>query len=378
MSVRAAISVGLYPIPGETFVHRHIAHLFGGNTCVVTTGLIGEVPDGVPAHVIPRRPTKTLDRLVRPVTSTWNSTFRGTPRVPVLQAQADLRAFLRDQRVDIVLAEFGGQLPRIAGAARALGIPVFVYFRGMDATAEPRSARRRRGLDYWFRHTTGVIAVSRFLLDTLAEFGLQHPNSHVIPSGVDTELFRPAAKRPLSFVAVGRMVEKKSPETTVRAFAAASTGRPEARLRFLGDGPREEAARALATELGVADRVSFEGLASHDTVRAALADSAVFLQHSVMASDGDAEGLPTAIQEAMAAGCVTVSTRHAGIPEAIEHGRTGFLCAEHDLEGYSSLIRRTMDEDVAAIAAAARAAAVERFDVRRLLVRLEDVLKAAL
>ena len=68
-------------------------------------------------------------------------------------------------------------------------------------------------------------------------------------------------------------------------------------------------------------------------MRDRLARAAVFLQHSVTAADGNTEGLPTSIQEAMACGDVVVSTRHAGIPEVVVSGENGLLVDEDDADG---------------------------------------------
>jgi glycosyltransferase involved in cell wall biosynthesis len=93
----------------------------------------------------------------------------------------------------------------------------------------------------------------------------------------------------------------------------------------------------------------------------------------VIASDGNTEGLPCAIQEAMSAGMPVISTRHAGIPEAVKEGETGFLVDEGDKAGFADHMRRVldMDDDLAAMGARAREVAVQRFDNRALLKKLE-------
>ena len=225
----------------------------------------------------------------------------------------------------------------------------------------------------------GVISVSQFLLDNLAAHGVRHPNAHVIPSGVDIRRFTPGDTRPLSCLAVGRFVEKKAPLITLASFAEATRDLPEARLDFVGDGPLLEPAQALAADLGVAEKVTFHGAQPHDVVRDLLATTEFFLQHSVTAQDGNTEGLPTAIQEAMAAGCITVSTRHAGIPEAIDEGETGYLVDEHDARGFTAAIRTAMTApDRPAMAARARAVAEARFDNEALLHKLEATIRATL
>ena len=377
--MRTAIVTGDYFRPGQTFVNRHVEHLFGGDTCVIADGATGEEPyPDLPRLIRRQVPRGPGERAAAPFRMAVNRLTLGTSRIPAGRERAALAVFLREQRVERILCEFGTQSLAMHGLARDLGIPCFGYFRGTDASTALRQPGRVRGYRRMLPHLAGVIAVSRFLLDNLATRGLTHPNAHVIPSGVDIRRFRPGAKAARRFLAVGRLVEKKAPDITLRAFADGTRGAPEARLAMIGDGPLMDRCRALADELGVADRVSFPGAQPHDAVRAALAETGVFLQHSVTGANGNTEGLPTSIQEALASGCIVLSTRHAGIPEAVEDGVNGWLCAERDGPAFAGLIRRTLSLDGAAMAAmadAARGTAEARFDNAALLHRLETVLR---
>ena len=91
------------------------------------------------------------------------------------------------------------------------------------------------------------------------------------------------------------------------------------------------------------------------------------------------KNLPTAIQEAMACGCITVSTRHAGIPEAIDEGETGFLVDEHDAAGFTRAIAAAFAvPDTSAMGSKARQVAEERFDNDVLLAKLEREIRRTL
>ena len=149
---------------------------------------------------------------------------------------------------------------------------------------------------------------------------------------------------------------------------------------MIGDGPLLEAARAEAAALGVAERVRFLGLQPHDVVREKMARASVFLQHSVVDAEGNEEGLPIAIQEAMASGTVVISTYHAGIPDAVESGVDGLLVAEGDLDAYTTALRAVLDNDGLrlGLAEAARRRALEQFDTRVLHRKIEGVIRQAL
>ena len=373
--MKVCIATSDYFVLGETFINRHIAHMFGGNTCIVCGRWNREDPYGKPLFER-RKPLSAGDRLLAPFAMGWNAVVHGTSRLPFGAARRDLIAFLKAQKVDVILAEFGTQALVVAKLGNDIGIPVFTYFRGTDASRALGSAQRVRSYKKMMPRLAGVFSVSQFLLDNLARHGIGHPNAHVMPSGVDVRRFAPGVKVPGSCLAVGRFVEKKAPEVTLRAFAKAAHAHPEAHLTFIGDGPLLERCRAMAAAEGVAAQVTFTGALPHDAVRGHLAVTELFLQHSVTAKDGNTEGLPTAIQEALAAGCVTISTRHAGIPEAIEEGVNGFLVDEWDEDGFSSSIAKVLAmADRSGLAAAARATAVAKFDNDILLARTEAVIR---
>ena len=118
---------------------------------------------------------------------------------------------------------------------------------------------------------------------------------------------------------------------------------------------------------------------SDDAVRDHLARTEVFLQHSVTAKNGNTEGLPTAIQEALACGCITLSTLHAGIPEAVEDSVNGLLVPEWDESAFADRIGQLLDmADRSAMTRAARDTAVARFDNARLLAKVETTIRDTL
>ncbi|MDD9728744.1 glycosyltransferase [Mameliella sp. AT18] len=375
--MKTAIATSDYFVMGETFINRHIAHLFGGDTCVVCGRSNGEDPLGKPLFTR-RAPLTPMDKLRAPFAAASGALLHGTSRLPFGDNRKRLAGFLQDQGVQVILAEFGTQALVMAKLGNDLGIPVFTYWRGTDASKMLRSAQRVRSYRLMMPRLAGMFSVSQFLLDNLARHGIRHDNAHVVPSGVDIRRFTPADKRPGSFLAVGRMVTKKAPQVTLRAFASAAATR-DAHLTFIGDGPLLAECQALAQTLGVGDKVTFTGALPHDQVRQHLQSTEVFLQHSITAPDGNTEGLPTAIQEALACGCITLSTRHAGIPEAVEDGVNGLLVDEWDETGFADRIAQILDTpDRTEMTRAARATAEAKFDNDIGLARVEDVIRTTL
>ncbi|EIE52300.1 glycosyl transferase family 1 [Salipiger aestuarii] len=374
--MRTCIVTSDFHVPGETFINRHIQHAFGGDTCVLTGRFNGADPFGKPLFVR-RAPLGMADKLRAPFAMGWNAAVEGTGRLPFGRNRQRLADWLRDQHVQVILAEFGTQALVVAKLGAALDIPVFTYFRGTDASFALRSRQIVRAYRRMMPRLAGVFSVSQFLLDNLAAHGVTHPNAHVVPSGVDIRRFAPRAKTPGTFLAVGRMVEKKAPQVTLRAFATAARGR-DAHLTFIGDGPLLDTCRTMAATLGVTDQVTFAGALPHDAVRQRLEITETFLQHSVTAQNGNTEGLPTAIQEALACGCITLSTIHAGIPEAVEHGVNGLLVPEWDEQGFAARIAQVLDmSDRSAMTRAARATAEAKFDNAVLLQKMERIMREA-
>lgn len=375
--MKTAIATSDYFVMGETFINRHIEHMFGGDTCVICGRFNGTDPLGKPLFSR-RAPLSLPDKLRAPFAMATGAALHGTSRLPFGDNRKRLTAFLRDQGVKVILAEFGTQALVLAKLGNDLGIPVFTYWRGTDASKMLRSRQRVRSYRLMMPRLAGMFSVSQFLLDNLARHGVAHPNAHVVPSGVDIRRFTPSEKKTGSFLAVGRMVEKKAPQITLRAFAQAAKDR-DAHLTFIGDGPLLRPCKALAADLGVADQITFTGALPHDAVRQHLTTTEVFLQHSVTAKDGNTEGLPTAIQEALACGALTISTYHAGIPEAVEDGVNGLLVPEWDEAGFAARIKQVLDmPDRSAMTRAARATAEAKFDNARGLARVEEVIRQTL
>ncbi|MCW8841890.1 MAG: glycosyltransferase [Rhodobacteraceae bacterium] len=377
--MRICIATGGYFKPGETFVNRHIGLLFGGETVVLCGEFFGENPYQRPVLAIEDQAVPTLDRILSPYWAAKNKLKYSTTRPPYGKIKREIKAYLRQHDVSVILAEFGAVALTFSPIATELGIPMFAYFRGYDASAFLRRKENQEAYRRLMPRLAGTFAVSQFLLNNLAAFGIQHHNTHVMPSGVDVRRFKPGDKRSDSFLTVGRFVEKKAPLITIKCFHKATTSRPNSVLTMIGDGPLLGKARDLTRELGIEDRVRFVGHQGHEAVRDALTNAMFFLQHSITGADGDTEGMPTAIQEAMASGCIVISTRHAGISEAIDEGVSGYLTDELDEEGFTRSIRQAMElRNPEEMAKRARAAAVKKFDNDAFLVRLETIIRDAL
>jgi colanic acid/amylovoran biosynthesis glycosyltransferase len=173
-------------------------------------------------------------------------------------------------------------------------------------------------------------------------------------------------------VTVGRLVERKGIANAVRAVAELVRSGVDVEYTIVGDGPLSAVLIHLARELGVAERVRIIGSVSHGAVAAILARSHIMVAPSMTASDGDMEGIPVAIMEAMASGVPVVSTVHGGIPELVDDDVTGYLVPEGDVHALATRLENLSRDFAAAqrVCAAARRLIVQRHDIEKLDDRL--------
>jgi len=291
-----------------------------------------------------------------------------------------LRAFRR-AGCQAVLVEFGHIAAQAMDACRALDLPLIVHFHGFDVHS--RSMLDRYGARYGelFDQAAALVVVSRTMEAALLGLGAPDEKTHRIPCGVDLDRFALGApdRAPPTFLAVGRFVEKKAPQLTIAAFAAVRRRHPDARLRMIGDGKLLEACTDLAAGLGVAAAVDFLGTVPHDVVADEMSRARAFVQHSVVASDGNSEGLPCAILEASASGLPVVSTRHAGIPEIVVEEESGFLVDERDVQAMARQMERLVVDPLLAakLGRAGRQRIEERFSIKSSIAHLWNVIQSA-
>jgi colanic acid/amylovoran biosynthesis glycosyltransferase len=233
------------------------------------------------------------------------------------------------------------------------------------------------------------LRAARFAV-TVSDHGLRHlkrlePSARLVRiyNGLDLAAFPFATRTPETpplVLGIGRLVEKKGFEDLVRACALLFRQGRDVRALVVGSGPLRRQLEELARELGIADVFHFAGALPREDVAPLYRRAAVVAVPSVVSSNGDREGLPTTLVEAMAAGAPVVATNSPGINELAHHERTSLLVREHDPPGLARAIRRILDEPVLAnsLAQAARAEVEERFDVRKSAARLHELFAESL
>jgi glycosyltransferase involved in cell wall biosynthesis len=158
------------------------------------------------------------------------------------------------------------------------------------------------------------------------------PALEVVHHGVDLDRFAPrppvaaddAAGRPL-ITTVGRLVEKKGFDDLLRALALLAGRGAGFTCRVYGDGPLRDELTRLRDDLGLGDRVELVGARSGDEVVAALGRTDVFALTPRVTDDGDRDGIPNVLVEAMACALPVVTTDVGGVPELVDDGATGLV-----------------------------------------------------
>jgi len=263
---------------------------------------------------------------------------------------------------DVFLVHFG-YAGALANKLRELGVlkgKQATVFHGADISR--RHILEEHKLDYvnLFRQSELMLPISNLWKNKLIEMGCPPEKIHVTRMGIEPEKFnfqpRQAFQTPLRIVSVARLTEKKGLDVAVKASAILKQRGGQFQYTIIGNGDQDEMMRDFIAREGMEDCVSMPGFKPQEEIRRALSEADIFLLPSKTAADGDMEGIPVALMEAMAVGLPVVSTFHSGIPELIENNVSGWLVEEDDPEALAeTLLKLSQGEvDVAPVVAAAR------------------------
>jgi colanic acid/amylovoran biosynthesis glycosyltransferase len=253
------------------------------------------------------------------------------------------------RRYDVIQCHFGPMGIR-GMALRDMGLlegTLITSFHGYDLSRTLRTD----GIGMYSRlFTRGdfFLPVSDRWRQRLIELGCAPAKIVVHRMGIDCRQFlfsarHPAADGVLRLVSVARLVEKKGIEHAIRAVATLAAAGRRILYTIVGDGPLAADLARVAAGLHVSHVVQLLGNRPQPDVIRILGDAHLLVVPSVVAGDGDEEGIPVVLMEAMAMGLPVVATRHSGIPELVEHGVSGLLVPERDVEALARAIAEIAD-----------------------------------
>jgi len=215
---------------------------------------------------------------------------------------------------------------------------------------------------------------------TVSDFNVEHLRQIAgerlvrIYNGLDLSRFPFAVpeKRLPRVVGIGRLVEKKGFVDLIEACAVLKNGGCVFDCQIIGTGDQEELLRSRIQELGLQKHVELIGPRPQLEIIAHLQRASVLAAPCVVGSDGNRDGLPTVLLEAMAIGTPCVSTDVTGIPEVIRHGETGLIVGQHDPAALADAIQRLLNDPAerARLTINGRRLIELEFDVHRNAARL--------
>jgi glycosyltransferase involved in cell wall biosynthesis len=309
----------MVPVAGalsETFIARQIEKLAPGKTVILTSRVENQVrlPGGVPIYV--------------------NKAVVELGHEPLVDSQ--IIEFLTKYRVSHILCHFGDVSLKIVELnARTLRLPIYVHFHGYDASMALRNPNIVQAYQHMGQMVTGVVAVSTQMAGRLIEIGIPESKIKICPYGVEIPELPLETKHndQYRFLSVGRLVHKKAPIITLKAFSIARKSVPQMSLDLIGDGPLALEVRNFVESNDLLSSVTLHGARAQEYVKECFARASAFVQHSITdPRTGDAEGLPNTILEAGSYALPVVSTFHEGIADAVIHNETGLLVQEFQVE----------------------------------------------
>ena len=327
-------------------------------------------------YIIPKPATHFLRRF-------W---FRQLRDAPWQISDGELRALqsiLSENDARLLHIYFGQIAVHLLPLIRAWKRPSIVSFHGADVLVDMNKPAYRQATRQMLNAVKLVLVRSESLRRAIIQLGCDEKKIEIQRTGIPLDEF-PFRERGFPsrsegsdwrFVQAGRLIEKKGLPVTLRAFAVFLGQHPSATLTIAGEGPLLGQLQNLARELNIQNNVSFTSFISQEQLRAIYYASHIFLHPSQTGRDGNQEGIPNSMLEAMASGLPVFATQHGGIPEAIENGVSGELVPERDHEKLAAALLDAVKNPGFLSRIARNGAQVVRqnFDLNSQARRLEDI-----
>jgi len=360
--------------PEMLHIYRQITALERVRPVVITQKReeIGRFPfDAV--NVVPKSPLHFLRRF-------W---FRQVRDIPWEISPGELRALLgvlEESGAQLMHIYFGHIAVHLLPLVRAWAKPSIVSFHGADVLVDMHKPAYRDATRRMLGAVKVVLVRSESLRRAVVDLGCDETKIEVQRTGIPLDEF-PFRERSFPenvewrLVQACRLIEKKGLATTLHAFTNFLAKFPEAKLTIAGEGPMLPKLRELARKLRIDNRVELPGFVSQERLREIFYASHIFLHPSETGMDGNQEGVPNSMLEAMASGLPVFATNHGGIPEAIEQGVSGILVEERDYEklGHALLEAAQDRQSLVRLGRNGSEAVREKFDLRVQARRLEDI-----
>jgi colanic acid/amylovoran biosynthesis glycosyltransferase len=352
--------MSMFP-PLEPFTHPRaepwVARLRRPSICMALSGF---------GYWLARRPLLLLRSIGVVLRACWRSPnvlVRSLAALPVAAAHARTVRRLGVEHVHAHFATYPTLVAWLCG--RLTGTPYSFTTHAHDLFVDQSM------LDVKIAHARFVIAISQFNRRFLRDYGGDRMTPvHLIHCGIDPAEyeFRPRSvpgTGSVTALCVGTLRERKGHVVLLDALASGEADLDGLELDVVGDGPLREPLERRAAELGIAGQVRFHGSLTEPQVRDWFARADLFVLASTVAADGQMEGIPIVLIEALASGLPVVATRLSGIPELIVDEETGFLATPGDAASLAEALRRALADSGQLDQGRGRDLVESEFDVHR-------------
>ena len=349
--------------PEMLHIYRQVKALRGVDTFVVTKEVQNAERFPFPdVEVIPKRRTNLL-------VHGWLKFVERRPPIVYRGEYQTLDSLLERHGADLMHIYFGHTGVHLLPFIKQWDKPCVVSFHGADVAHKQEIKDYPAKLRRLFNAVPLVLARSKSLAERLIHLGCPPEKLRINRTGIPLDEFPFIDRQPPSdgkwrVVQACRLIPKKGVATSLRAFAIFKKDNPEAEFFIAGKGPLQPELEMLAAGLGIFKNVHFVGFLSQPKLRELYASSHLFLHPSETSPNQDQEGVPNSILEGMATGLPVAGTRHGGIPEVVDHGRTGLLVPEEDHVALANAMQEITHSPglLAEMGLRARAAVIDRFE----------------
>ena len=315
----------------------------------------------------------------------WLKYIKNEPPIVYRGEYGVLAELLERRKADLMHVYFGHTGVHLLPFIKRWPKPTVVSFHGMDIQPREGQAGYLDNLKELLRTVPLAMGRSHSLKQGMLDLGLPEERFRMNRTGIPLENF-PFLERAIPengawrIVQACRCVEKKGIDDALKAFRGFLKHYPAARFCIAGEGPLLEPMKELSLELGLSGQVEFTGFLSEEKLRELYWKSHIFFHPSRLTADKNQEGIPNSMLEAMSTGLPVVATLHGGIPEAVEHGYSGYLCPERDVAKLTDeMIRLVSSPDIwSDMGRHASWAMHENFERKAQVAKLEDVYREAL
>lgn len=290
--------------------------------------------------------------------------------------------FLKNKQYDIIHCHFGpnglkGALLKKSGFFTG---KLITAFHGYDITQYIKDYSQNNQYQKLFDSGDLFQPISEHWQKRLIELGCDAQKITVHRMGIDCQNFcfmerNLIDNNKIKIVTISRLVEKKGIEYGIRAVAELIKSHRNIEYNIIGDGHLREELEQIIEHYGVRNTVILSGWKDQSEIIEILNQSHILLAPSVTSKDGDREGIPVVLMEAMAMGLPVVSTWHSGIPELVQDGVSGFLVPERDIDGLVDKLKHLVEhpETWAKMGRAGRIQVETNYNIEKLNTQLIEV-----